>query len=50
MKDHSRDVVSVTKFSGVTIRKIRQELAWTTGYSLIAISVAAGVSCPVAVV
>ncbi|WP_062378110.1 heavy metal translocating P-type ATPase [Demequina pelophila] len=44
-----RGVLGVIELSRATYRKMRQNLAWATGYNLVAIPVAAGVLAPVGV-
>ena len=43
VKSDPRDVVSVIELSRATYRKMLQNLAWATGYNVIAIPLAAGV-------
>ncbi|MDQ5972607.1 MAG: P-type Cu2+ transporter [Patescibacteria group bacterium] len=43
VKSDPRDVVKVINLSKATYRKMRQNLAWATGYNLFAIPLAAGV-------
>jgi Cu2+-exporting ATPase len=43
IKSDPRDVVNVIKLSKMTYRKMIQNLAWATGYNVIAIPLAAGV-------
>ncbi len=43
VRDDPRDVVAVVRLSRVTYRKMLQNLAWATGYNVIAIPLAAGV-------
>jgi Cu2+-exporting ATPase len=50
VKNDPRDVVSLIHLSRATIRKMKQNLLWATGYNVIAIPVAAGVLAPVGVV
>ncbi|MGD2176602.1 MAG: heavy metal translocating P-type ATPase [Anaerolineae bacterium] len=46
VKNDPRDVVGLIRLSSATMRKMRQNLAWATGYNLIAIPAAAGVLQP----
>jgi Cu2+-exporting ATPase len=41
-----RGVASIVKLSKATYRKMQQNLAWATGYNVIAIPLAAGVTAP----
>ncbi len=50
VKDDPRDVVKAIKLSQKTNAKIKQNLAWATGYNLIAIPVAAGILFPFGIV
>jgi len=50
VKDDPRDVVSLLRLSRATIRKMKQNLAWATGYNVIAIPAAAGVLAPLGIV
>ena len=50
VKDDPRDVVSLLRLSRATIRKMKQNLAWATGYNVIAIPAAAGVLAPIGIV
>lgn len=43
VRDDPRDVVAVVRLSRATYRKMLQNLAWVTGYNVIAIPLAAGV-------
>ena len=43
VRDDPRDVVAVVRLSRATYRKMLQNLAWATGYNVIAIPLAAGV-------
>lgn len=43
VKNDPRDVVKVIKLSQATYRKMRQNLAWATGYNVLALPLAAGV-------
>jgi Cu2+-exporting ATPase len=43
VRDDPRDVVAVVQLSRATYRKMLQNLAWATGYNVIAIPLAAGV-------
>jgi len=43
VRDDPRDVDAVVRLSWVTYRKMLQNLAWATGYNVIAIPLAAGV-------
>jgi P-type Cu2+ transporter len=44
VKSNPQDVVSVIKLSRATYRKMVQNLAWATGYNVVAIPLAAGVA------
>lgn len=46
MKNDPRDVVRLVRLSRATMRKMRQNLAWATGYNAVAIPAAAGVFYP----
>jgi Cu2+-exporting ATPase len=46
MRDDPRDVVRLVRLSRATMRKMRQNLVWATGYNAIAIPAAAGVFYP----
>ncbi len=46
MRDDPRDVVRLIKLSNATARKMFQNLAWATGYNVVAIPAAAGVLVP----
>ena len=46
MRDDPRDVVRLVRLSRATMRKMRQNLIWATGYNAIAIPAAAGVFYP----
>ncbi len=43
VKSNPKDVVSLIKFANATYKKMIQNLAWATGYNVIAIPLAAGV-------
>lgn len=43
VRDDPRDVVSLIRLSRATLRKMKQNLVWATGYNVVAIPVAAGV-------
>ncbi|MBI2285693.1 HAD-IC family P-type ATPase, partial [Candidatus Saccharibacteria bacterium] len=43
VKSDPRDVVKVIKLSRATYSKMKQNLAWATGYNVVAIPLAAGV-------
>jgi Cu2+-exporting ATPase len=45
--DDPRGVVSVTTLSQASYRKMRQNLAWATGYNVLTVPLAAGVLAPV---
>ncbi len=49
VSDDPRSVVSVIRLSQATYRKMLQNLAWATGYNLVAIPLAAGVLAPVGI-
>jgi P-type Cu2+ transporter len=44
VKSNPQDVVSIIKLSRATYRKLVQNLAWATGYNVVAIPLAAGVA------
>jgi P-type Cu2+ transporter len=46
MKDDPRDVVRLVRLSRATMRKMRRNLVWATGYNAVAIPAAAGVFYP----
>jgi Cu2+-exporting ATPase len=46
VKNDPRDVVRMIRLSQATMRKMQQNLAWATGYNLVAIPAAAGVLQP----
>ena len=46
VKDNPLDVVRIIRLSQATYRKMVQNLAWATGYNLIALPLAAGVLAP----
>ena len=46
MKSEPFDVVKTIELSQGTLRKMRQNLAWATGYNLVAIPIAAGMLTP----
>ncbi|MFC2099850.1 heavy metal translocating P-type ATPase [Candidatus Bipolaricaulota bacterium] len=46
MKNDPRDVVRLVRLSRATMRKMKQNLVWATGYNAIAIPAAAGVFYP----
>jgi len=46
MKSEPSDVVKVVEISQATLRKMRQNLGWATGYNMIAIPIAAGLLVP----
>ncbi len=46
VKNDPRDVVSLIRLSQATMRKMRQNLVWATGYNVIAIPAAAGIFQP----
>ncbi|MHB0935396.1 MAG: heavy metal translocating P-type ATPase [Armatimonadota bacterium] len=50
VRDDPRDVVSLLRLSRATIRKMKQNLVWATGYNVIAIPAAAGVLAPIGIV
>jgi P-type Cu2+ transporter len=47
VRDDPRDVVGAIRLSRASYRKMRQNLAWATGYNALAIPVAAGVLAPI---
>jgi len=46
VKNDPRDVVRLIRLSQATMRKMRENLVWATGYNLVAIPAAAGVFIP----
>ncbi len=46
VRSDPRDVVAAIRLSGATFRKMIQNLAWATGYNVLAIPVAAGLLVP----
>jgi Cu2+-exporting ATPase len=46
VRDDPRDVVGAIELSRGTYRKMRENLAWATGYNLVAIPIAAGLLAP----
>lgn len=46
MKSEPSDVVKTVELSQATLRKMRQNLGWATGYNMLAIPIAAGVLAP----
>ena len=50
MSSDPRDVAAVIGLSRATYRKMVQNLAWATGYNVIAIPLAAGVGYPAGIV
>ena len=46
VRSDPRDVVGAIELSRATYRKMLQNLAWATGYNLLAIPIAAGVLAP----
>ena len=46
VKNDPRDVVHLIRLSQATMRKMRQNLVWATGYNVIAIPAAAGIFQP----
>jgi Cu2+-exporting ATPase len=50
VRDDPRDVVGAIELSRASYRKMIQNLAWATGYNLLAIPVAAGVLAPIGVI
>ena len=49
VKDNPRDILNLRLLSQHTMAKMRQNLAWATGYNILAIPVAAGVLRPVGI-
>ena len=47
VRDDPRDVVGAIRLSRASYQKMRQNLAWATGYNALAIPVAAGVLAPI---
>jgi len=50
VKNDPRDVVKLIRLSRATMRKMRQNLVWATGYNAVAIPAAAGVFYPLGLV
>lgn len=50
VRDDPRDVPTVVELSRASYRKMVQNLAWATGYNVVAIPLAAGVLAPIGVV
>lgn len=50
VRDDPRDVPSVVDLSRATYRKMVQNLAWATGYNVVAIPFAAGILAPIGIV
>ncbi|HIC96724.1 TPA: heavy metal translocating P-type ATPase, partial [Candidatus Bipolaricaulota bacterium] len=50
VRSDPRDVVKLIRLSRATMRKMRQNLAWATGYNAVAIPAAAGVFYPLGLV
>lgn len=50
VKNDPRDVVKAIRLSRLTMQKMRQNLAWATGYNAVAIPAAAGVFYPLGIV
>ena len=50
VRDDPRDVVRVIRLSRTSYRKMVQNLAWATGYNVVALPLAAGVLAPAGVV
>jgi Cu2+-exporting ATPase len=50
VKNDPRDVVRAIRLSRLTMKKMRQNLAWATGYNALAIPAAAGVFFPVGII
>jgi P-type Cu2+ transporter len=50
MRNDPRDVAKLVTLSRKTMRKMNENLAWATGYNVIAIPIAAGVLVPVGIV
>jgi P-type Cu2+ transporter len=49
VRDDPRDVVKIVSLSQATFRKMVQNLAWATGYNVIAIPLAMGVLAPIGI-
>jgi Cu2+-exporting ATPase len=49
VRSNPLDVVSIIKLSRATYRKMLQNLAWATGYNVVAIPLAAGVAYSVGI-
>jgi Cu2+-exporting ATPase len=50
MKNDPRDVAKLVVLSRKTMRKMNENLAWATGYNIVAIPIAAGILFPVGIV
>ena len=50
VKNDPRDIVKLIRLSRATMKKMRQNLAWATGYNAIAIPIAAGILQPVGII
>ena len=50
MRSDPRDVVKLVQLSRATVSKMRQNLAWATGYNVVAIPAAAGVLAPLGII
>lgn len=50
VKNDPRDIVRMVRLSRATMRKMRQNLVWATGYNIIAIPAAAGVLQPLGII
>ena len=50
VRNDPRDIATLIRLSRATIAKMKQNLAWATGYNVVAIPVAAGVLAPVGIV
>jgi len=49
VKNDSRDVVRLIRLSEATMRKMRENLVWATGYNALAIPAAAGLFIPLGI-
>ena len=50
VRNDPRDIATLIRLSRATIAKMKQNLAWATGYNVVAIPIAAGVLAPVGIV
>lgn len=50
VRDDPRDVVKLIRLSRAVVSKMRQNLAWATGYNVVALPLAAGVAAPLGII